>query len=294
MNVWFASTGSFVAGLALGALALAAVEIETQRAETPPSQVAGLAKAPHPGISPGDVERGESANAGGAQPVSLDAEERWARVTEVLAALSERVSALEGRLAALEPGSPVETTDGSRGSDTGGMDQQTLVAAGVDPGRAAEIMRSQSRLEMQRLELRDQASREGWLGSDRFFEEMRKLGGDIGALREQIGDDAYDRFLYLTGQPNRVVVASVIDGSPAQLAGIEAGDVVLDYAESRVFGYLDLRDATRAGQLGEYVLVRVQRGQDTLALSVLRGPLGVRLDADQVDPDPERSTLIQE
>ena len=295
MNFWLVSTGSFVAGLAAGALAFAAVEPDMQRPEMPPTQSVGVASAPGTGMAPGTVEPGEYRNAGDTQRVRGDSEERWARVNQILDALTERVSDLEGRLGAMQPGSPVKTTEDSRGSDSGGMDQRTLVAAGVDPGTAAEIMRSQSRLEMQRLELRDQASREGWLNSDRFFEELRELGGDAGALRDEIGDDAYDRFLYLTGQPNRVVVASLIDGSPAQLAGIEAGDVVLDYADSRVFGYTELRDATRAGQRGEYVLVRVQRGPSTLELSVPRGPLGVRLEVDRVDPDTaHRQLLIQE
>jgi len=286
------STASFVAGLAAGALAFAAVELDMQRPEMSPTQPAGVPGAPQPGVAPGTVAPDEYRNAGNQQRVRGDSEARWARVNEILAALTERVSELEGRLGAMQAGSPVEATDDTRGLESGGMDQQTLVAAGVDPGTAAEIMRSRSRVEMQRLELRDQASREGWLNSDRFFEELRKMGGDASALRDEIGDDAYDRFLYLTGQPNRVVVASVIEGSPAQLAGIAAGDVVLDYADSRVFGYTELRDATRAGQRGEYVLVRVQRGPSTLELSVPRGPLGVRLEADRVDPKAAHTQLL--
>lgn len=152
----------------------------------------------------------------------------------------------------------------------------------------------QSQLEMQRLRLRDQASREGWLNSGRYVEELRELGGDAGALREEIGDDAYDRFLYLTGQPNRVVVASVIDGSPAQIAGIQAGDLVLEYADRRVLACADLSNATRAGELGEYVLVRIQRGGEILGISVPRGPLGVRLDQDQIDPDLDRQVQMPE
>jgi S1-C subfamily serine protease len=174
------------------------------------------------------------------------------------------------------------------------MDQQTLVAAGVDPATAAEVMRRQSRLEMQRLQLRDQASREGWLNSGRYTEALRKLNGDAGALRAEIGEDAYDRFLYLTGQPNRVVVASVIDESPAQMAGIQAGDLVLDYADRRVFAYTDLSNATQAGERGEYVLVRIQRGGDLLELAVPRGPLGIRLDQDQIDPDADWRGLMPE
>ena len=168
------------------------------------------------------------------------------------------------------------------------MDEQTLLAAGVEPGVASEYLRRQNRLEMERLELRDRASRQGWLDSDRFLEQLGKLEADVGALREEIGDDSYDRFLYLTGQPNRVLVASVIDDSPAQLAGMEAGDIVLDYADSRVFSFTDLRNATRGGERGESTLVRVQREEQVIDLILPRGPLGIRLDSDSVKP-PEES-----
>jgi S1-C subfamily serine protease len=84
------------------------------------------------------------------------------------------------------------------------------------------------------------------------------------------------------------VIASVIGGSPAQLAGIEAGDRVLDYADSRVFAWSDLRNATRGGARGEYVAMRIRRNGEALQLALPRGPLGVRLDSVQIDPDADR------
>ena len=208
--------------------------------------------------------------------------------------MRQRVAALEQGLSETGQPDPVLVDGEPPSTAAGGMNQQTLVAAGVDPATAAEVMRRQDRLEMQRLQLRDQASREGWLNSRRYAEALGELGGDAVALREQIGDDAYDRFLYLSGQPNRVVVASVIEDSPAQMAGIQAGDLVLDYAERRVFAYADLSNATRAGEPGEYVLVRIQRGADLLELAVPRGPLGIRLDQDQIDPELDRRGLMPE
>jgi S1-C subfamily serine protease len=138
---------------------------------------------------------------------------------------------------------------------------------------------------MQRLELRDRASREGWIDSERFTEALRALDGDVANLREEIGVDAYDRFLYQTGQSNRVRIASVISESPAQAAGIEAGDVVIDYAGTRVFSFRDLRTASRAGERGEPVSLRVRRDGELVELVLPRGPLGIRMAADQADPD---------
>jgi len=292
MNVWLLATGSFLAGVSIGALGVAAVERRIPEPATAAPESAGVVTGVAQ-LSPelGDLERGGSAEEAVTMPVPADSNDRWARVDEALAALRQRVTALEERLAETGRAAAVEADGDSRASAAGGMDQQTLVAAGVDPATAAEVMRRQSQLEMQRLKLRDQASREGWLNSGRYVKELRELGGDAGTLREEIGDDAYDRFLYLTGQPNRVVVASVIDESPAQMAGIQAGDLVLDYADRRVFAYADLSNATRAGERGEYVLVRIQRGGEILGLSVPRGPLGIRLDQDQIDPDLGRQWL---
>ncbi len=97
-----------------------------------------------------------------------------------------------------------------------------------------------------------------------------------------------DRLDYLrrlrSGQPNRVMIASDIDDSPAQLAGVQAGDVVLEYADRRVFSFNELRDATRVGERGENILLRVQRKGETIKLILPRGPLGVSLNSDSVEP----------
>jgi len=272
------ATGSFVAGTLVGALAFAAAEHGVWAPAKPATQPAGRTEM---------TERSAEVSTAKKAAVSAvsDRSDRWEAVEKALFVLSQRVTALETQRAEVALDNAVEAEADTAVTAAGSMDRDTLVAAGVDPGQATAILRRQNRLEMQRLELRDQASREGWLDSERFFEALRELEGDIGDLREEVGDDAYDRFLYLTDQPNRVVIASVIDESPAQVAGIEAGDRVLDYADSRIFAWSDLRNATRAGDRGEYVRMRIQRDGETLELLLPRGPLGVRLDSEQVDPD---------
>ena len=282
------SAGSFITGVLVGALAIAAAEHRVWAPAAPAAQSArGIEMSQLRAEVGSPLPEGTTAEKTAAPAVS-DPSDRWEAVDNALSVLSQRVTALETQLAEAASASPVKAEADTATTAARGMDQDTLVAAGVDPGQAGDIMRRQSQLEMQRLELRDQASREGWLDSERFFEELRELEGDIGGLREAVGDDAYDRFLYLTGQPNRVVIASVIDGSPAQLAGIEAGDRVLDYADSRVFAWSDLRNATRGGARGEYVAMRIRRNGESLQLALPRGPLGVRLDSDQIDPDAGR------
>ena len=279
MNRHLLTAATFLAGMLAGALVLAAAErhlMGSGDAPTLPGAVHDRAGAPDP------VNTGTEPSAGG--PTD---DGRWRQVNQALAQLQARVATLEGQLSGLAP-ADVEATSQPRTREAAtGLSQATLEAAGLDPVQAAEIMQRQSRLDMRRLELRDQASREGWAGTDRFFEAMRDLNGDVASLRAEIGDEAYDRFLYLTGQPNRVVIDSVINDSPAQQAGLQAGDVVINYADGRIFSWVDLRDATRDGQRGEYIIMRVQRDGELFDLNVPRGPLGVRMDMEQIEPGAE-------
>lgn len=285
MKRWIPATGTFLAGMLVGALVLAAAGRHLVQSAAPVTASGDpFGAVARSGVRAGPAPAGGSDKATDAV-APAEKEQRWVAINDALAMLNERVMALETRLADVATISPdTETTAGMPAANAG-MDQATLVAAGLDASQAAEILRRQNRLEMQRLELRDRASREGWADNERFFEAMRELNDDVGSLRAEIGDEAYDRFLYLIGQPNRVVIDSIIDDSPAQLAGLQAGDVVVDYADGRIFSWVDLRDATRAGQRDEYVLLRVQRDDQLLELSVPRGPLGVRMDTEQIDPD---------
>lgn len=54
---------------------------------------------------------------------------------------------------------------------------------------------------------------------------------------------------------------------------------------TRIFSYPELLNTTRDGERGEYIVMRVQRMGQTLELSLPRGPLGVRLKTDRIDPD---------
>ena len=285
MNIWFLTSATLLAGITIGAVGFAAAE----RHFRPPETVGAGDKEVEVSTQRDPAQLGpalEGAVEPRPQSESEDKAQRWRAMHEALLALGQRVTELEEQMAAVsaDVNREAAVTAEPETPTTGRLDQQTLLAAGVEPGVASEYLRRQNRLEMERLELRDRASRQGWLDSDRFLEQMGKLEADAGALREEIGDDSYDRFLYLTGQPNRVLVDSVIDGSPAQLAGMEAGDIVLDYADSRVFSFTDLRNATRGGESGESILVRIQREGQIMDLILPRGPLGIRLDSDSVKP----------
>lgn len=161
---------------------------------------------------------------------------------------------------------------------------ETMVALGVSPLIAADIKRRMDQADLARLTLRDQAAREGWLGTEKYFEELGKVEGNVQALRNELGDEVYDKFLYSMGQMNRVQVAGVLDGSVAAEAGIRANDTLFAYAGKRIFSWDELRAATTEGAIGEYVPVTVLRDGAPVEFLVPRGPLGIKLDATRLRP----------
>ncbi|MEP5764024.1 MAG: PDZ domain-containing protein [Halieaceae bacterium] len=95
-------------------------------------------------------------------------------------------------------------------------------------------------------------------------------------LRQELGDDAYDRYLYASGGSNRVRVRRVLPGSAAEMAGLAEGDTVLSYDGMRVFNFEDLRGASYQGELGDAAILEVRRADDTVIQVVLpRGPMGI-------------------
>ena len=103
-------------------------------------------------------------------------------------------------------------------------------------------------------------------------------------MREEIGDAAYDQYLFAAGVNNRVSITNVINGSAAYNAGIESGDLILSYAGRRIFTTRELQESTREGVRGEGVSVTLQRGDQRLDISVSRGPLGVTLSREIQEP----------
>ncbi len=176
------------------------------------------------------------------------------------------------------------TGDAGAGGGPVRRDYDRLVAVGVDTQTAGSIQSRIDEQELARLELIDQASREGWRDSDEFEQRLEELDEAGVDLRDELGDDDYDRYLFEAGRSNRVGVGSVISGSAADQAGLQAGDEVVAYADDRVFASRELQGATRSGERGELVQVVVRRDGSELVLSVPRGPLGITLRPQRIEP----------
>ena len=159
-----------------------------------------------------------------------------------------------------------------------------LIKGGIDPVLAEDIVRRKNSIELERLALQDRATREGYLNTPQYFDELEAINLDDVNLRDELGDQRYDEYLFNSKQNNRIRISSVIPGSAAAQAGIQDGDVVISYGNNRMFTWQELKDATSEGELGEYASISIYRDGEIFSFSVPRGPLGVQLGATRLEP----------
>ncbi len=69
--------------------------------------------------------------------------------------------------------------------------------------------------------------------------------------------------------PKGVRFADVIDGSPASMAGLKAGDILIEFDGKEIGNLYDFTYALRAKKPGDVVLVKVLRGSQTIEAKVL-------------------------
>src|SRR5262245_21588464 len=137
------------------------------------------------------------------------------------------------------------------------FDGDGLLEHGVAPAEVDRVREAFAANEMLLLQLEDRARREGWFGTPRYRDALLEARE---GLRSELGDDQFDLLLYASGRHNRVVVEDLLDGSPAQRAGIQPGDEILSYADQRVFWAPDLKYRTAQGTPGEPVAIDLLRG----------------------------------
>jgi predicted phage tail protein len=164
------------------------------------------------------------------------------------------------------------------------FNQQALIDAGVDAQTAQTLKSRYETQELEKLYLRDRATREGWFGSRRYRDEVELLDAQLSGLQKELGDDSYAAYLFATGQANRVTVQSVLAKSSADIAGIRTSDQITRYGDQAIYNWRDLRQATTQGEVNETVTVEVIRDGKPLQLYVQRGPLGIRMSSVSIAP----------
>ena len=168
-------------------------------------------------------------------------------------------------------------------SDSDWFNEQALVDSGMSSSQAAELKDFFEQQELQQLYLRDQANREGW-DRQKYRDEIQALNDEEDALKDRLGESAYDAYLYASGQSNRVAVSSVLATAPAGAVGIQSGDHILRYDNQRIYSGFELRQATMGGNAGDSVPVEVERDGEILEFYLDRGPLGIRMNSVSVAP----------
>ena len=95
------------------------------------------------------------------------------------------------------------------------------------------------------------------------------------ALREELGDADYERYLEANNRSTSISISSVIDSSPAQAAGLRSGDEIVRYDGERVFSMTDLTQQAIDGLPGQNVAVDIVRNGVPMQVVMPRGPIGI-------------------
>lgn len=147
--------------------------------------------------------------------------------------------------------------------------RDAMIDGGMSPDRADYILQRESEMRFESMQAVYDAR-----NSD---EPMNPLSRNFNAdsmLREEIGDAEYEMYLAANNRSTSVGVSSVMASSPAERAGLQAGDEIVGYDGQRVFSTSELIQHTMAGGDGS-VVVDVMRNGAPMQIVVPRGPIGV-------------------
>jgi hypothetical protein len=147
---------------------------------------------------------------------------------------------------------------------------ERLVAVGFSQIRADWILRRESEVQMESLQGRYDAQREGTLTD--YYESRR---GTRDVLRDELGDADYERYLEANGSSTGITISSVLESSPALLAGLHVGDEIVNYDGQRIFSVSDLTRETLQGNVGQSVTIDIVRDGVPMQVVLPRGPVGI-------------------
>ena len=146
----------------------------------------------------------------------------------------------------------------------------TLIEGGFSDQEARRALQLESEASFKAMQRAWEAQRNG-----DAIDVMDVMSNPQSILRAEMGDDAYARYLEAQGQPTAIRITQVLGGSPANSAGLQAGDELVSYNGERVFNVMDLRNGTMQGQPGEDVVIEIERDGVRMQLTLPRGPIGI-------------------
>jgi len=232
---------AMLAALIGSALTLWANTLVNPSATIPPVELTN----PSIGLTNSSTEQYQPRNPAGSVLQALsEARAERAQLTESITLMSRQIDDLESDLINLNARNTLEINASGNDTTSDGNAQpeatsratpeekqiNSMIAAGVDPITAQQLQASRDQFQLERLELLDLAEREGRIDSEQFADTLEQFDEQRIDLRKELGDAAYDRYLFELGRNNRVAISSVISGSAADAAGLMAGDIVVSYA----------------------------------------------------------------
>ena len=159
-----------------------------------------------------------------------------------------------------------------------------LIAAGVSSADAQLMVERLDALALARLEADFLVRKETGDAAQQARQDRRAIPRDRDVIRSEIGDAAYDQYLYSLNQPNRVEVSSVLRDSAAQNAGVEDGDFLRSLDGEPLFSVRDLTRQIREGDAERTYRLQVERNGQVIETWVPGGPLGVRVSGAVAEP----------
>ena len=166
----------------------------------------------------------------------------------------------------------------------GASNVENLAAAGVDPAIANDILRRISQQQFRRMELTNLIRSTRSSQRQVYAAELRELNQNKLSLRTELGDVVYDQYLFESGENNRVSVDSVMAESPAETHGMQPGDIIQYYNDTKIIEVSDLQKAALTGDAGSYSNIEILRDGNLMNLMLPQGTIGVQLQPTRVDP----------
>jgi hypothetical protein len=147
---------------------------------------------------------------------------------------------------------------------------EALVDEGLSAERAAYIVQRESELRFAQMQAYYEAR-----NAENPEERLAELRNPDEALRAEIGEAEYEKYLKANNRSTSVTVEGVMSSSPAADAGLQPGDEIVRYGGDRVFNSRDLIERSMEGD--GFVVVELVRDGAAMEVVLPRGPLGIEI-----------------
>ncbi len=197
--------------------------------------------------------------------------------------LEDELVALYSELERLRSGAPVAPAAAgdeplpmpprsSRFRDTDSFESRSkaLVEEGLSAERAAYILQRESELRFAQMQAYYEAR-----NAEDPEARLASLTDPDEALRTEIGETEYEKYLRANNRSTSVEVEGVMSSSPAATAGLQPGDEIVRYDGERVYNSRDLIQRAMHGE--GPVVVEVLRDGSSMEVIIPRGPIGIEI-----------------